>query len=122
MFNWRLLSADLCRDHASDGFARLALGRSFDLETRHDLPILNLTPRPLPVGGPYIRPKLVREWLWANRQLRAMRRPWSMLVSRYDEIERVSTLHIGTVTLPEVAERYARVRRSLQSPHDPMVL
>jgi hypothetical protein len=122
MFNWRLLSADLCRDHATDGFARLALGRSFDLETRHDLPILNLTPLPLVVGGPYLRGKLVRSWLWEVRHLRAMKRPWSMLVSKYDPIERVSTVHIGTVTLPEVAERYARAWRGCPLPHEPMVL
>ena len=122
MFNWRLLSADICRDHACEGKARLALDRNLELELRFELPILNLTPIPLVVGGPYLRPKQVREWFWEVRHLRAMKRPWSMLVSSYDPIERVSTLHIGTVTLPEVAERYARVRRSLQSPHDPMVL
>lgn len=122
MFNWRILSSDLCREHAAEGCARLALNRSFDLETRHDLPILNLTPTPLTVGGPYIRPKQVRAWLWQVRHLRAMHRPWSMLVSKYDPIERVSTVHIGTVTLPEVAERYARVLRGRPLPHSPMVL
>jgi len=121
-FNWRLLSADVCREHATDGTARLSLSRSFDLELRYDLPILNLTPSPLTVGGPYIRPKQVREWFWANRHLRAMHRPWSMLVSKYDEIERVSTLWVGTVTLPEVAERFARMYRDTDLPYNPMVL
>lgn len=109
MFNWRLLSSDLCRDHAADGKARLSLCRSMEFDTRIDLPILNLTPLPLVVGGPYLRPKQVRAWFWEIRHLRAMHRPWSMLVSRYDPVERVSTLHIGTITLPEVVERYARM-------------
>jgi hypothetical protein len=122
MVNWRILASDVCRDHASDGVARLALTRSFDLELRHDLPIINLTPTPLTVGGPYIRPKQVREWFWANRHLRAMHRPWSMIVTKYDPVERVSTLRVGTVTLPEVAERLARRYRNRQLPYSPMVI
>jgi len=122
MVNWRLLSADICRDHAADGKARLSLGRMLDLDARTDLPILNLTPLPLVVGGPYLRPKQVRAWFWEVRQLRAMHRPWSMLVSNYDPIERVSTLHIGTITLPEVVERYARMWRGRTHRFNPMVL
>jgi hypothetical protein len=122
MVNWRLLAADVCREHATDGFARLALSRSFDLELRYDLPILNLTPTPLTVGGPYIRPKQVREWFWANRHLRAMSRPWSMIVTKYDSVERVSTLRVGTVTLPEVAERFARLFRDRELSYSPMVI
>lgn len=121
MFNWRVLSSDLCRDHAADGKARIALNRSFDLETRFDLPIFNLTPLPLVVGGPYLRAKQVRAWFWEVRNLRAMHRPWSMLVSNYDPIERVSTVHIGTVTLPDVVERYARMVRGKVHRFDPMV-
>ena len=123
MFNWRLLSTDVCRDHASEGKSRLALNRSIDLETRFELPILNLTPTPLYVGGPYLRPKQVRAWLWEVRHLRAMKRPWSMLVSSYDPIERVSTLRIGTVTLPDVVERYVYLRRNIaHSPYSPLTL
>lgn len=122
MFNWRLLSSDLCRDHAADGKARLSLSRSLEFDTRYDLPILNLTPTPLTVGGPYIRPKQVREWFWANRHLRAMSRPWSMIVTKYDSVERVSTLRVGTVTLPEVAERFARLFRDRELSYSPMVI
>ena len=121
MFNWRLLSADICRDHACEGKARLALDRNLELELRFELPILNLTPIPLVVGGPYIRPKQVREWFWEVRHLKAMKRPWSMLVSSYDPIERVSTLHVGTVTLPEVVDRYVRAWRGRTLPHNPLV-
>ena len=106
----------------SRGYARLSVGRLSNIESRSDLPILNLTPTPLTVGGPYIRPKQVREWFWANRHLRAMHRPWSMDVTKYDEVERVSTLRIGTVTLPEVAERFARMYRDRDLPFTPMVL
>ena len=121
MFNWRLLSADVCRDHASEGKSRLCLNRSLELELRFELPILNLTPIPLVVGGRYLRPKQVRSWLWEVRHLRAMKRPWSMLVSSYDPIERVSTLHVGTVTLPEVVDRYVRAWRGRPLPHNPLV-
>jgi hypothetical protein len=122
MVNWRILAADVCREHATDGGSRLCLTRAFDLELRHDLPIINLTPAPLTVGGPYLRPKQVREWFWRNRHLRAMSRPWSMVVTKYDPIERVSTLHVGTVTLPEVAERLARLQRDREVPYSPMVI
>jgi hypothetical protein len=122
MFNWRLLSSDVCREHAAEGEARITLGRMVDLELRPDLPTLNLTPLPLVVGGPYLRPKQVRAWFWEVRHLRAMHRPWSMLVSRYDPIERVSTLHIGTITLPEVVERYTRMRRNGPLKFNPLVL
>jgi hypothetical protein len=122
MFNWRLLSSDLCRDHAADGKARLSLSRSMEFDTRYDLPVLNLTPLPLVVGGPYLRPKQVRAWFWEARGLRAMHRPWSVLVSNYDPIERVSTLHIGTITLPEVVERYTRMRRNGLLKFNPLVL
>lgn len=122
MFNWRLLSSDLCREHAADGKARISLCRSMEFDTRFDLPILNLTPTPLTVGGPYLRPKQVRAWLWGVRHLRAMHRPWSMLVSNYDPIERVSTLHIGTITLPEVVERYTQITRSCPHKPTPLVL
>ena len=44
------------------------------------------------------------------------------LDTKYDEIERVSTLRVGTVTLPEVAERFARMRRDTDLPYNPMVL
>lgn len=122
MFNWRLLSADLCREHAAEGRARLTLGRMLELDARIDLPVINLTPTPLTVGGPYLRPKEVRSWFWSVRHLRSMHRPWSMLVSDYDPIERVSTLHIGTVTLPEVMDRYTRMHRVRPFPHNPPVL
>ena len=93
-----------------------------DLELRPDLPILNLTPLPLVVGGPYLRPRQVRVWFWEVRHLRAMHRPWSMLVSNYDPIERVSTLHIGTITLPEVVDRYTRMLQGRINRFEPMVL
>jgi len=121
MFNWRLLSSDLCREHASDGKARLSLCRSIEFDTRYDLPLINLTPTPLTVGGPYLRPKQVRAWLWTNRHLRAMSRPWSMLVTNYDPVERVSTLHIATITLPEVMERYTRMQRNRPPTFTPLV-
>ena len=121
MFNWRLLAADLCRDHAADGKARLSLSRSLEFDSRYDLPIFNLTPLPLVVGGPYLRPKQVRPWFWEVRHLRAMHRPWSILISSYDPILRVSTVHIGTITLPEVVERYTRMLRGRIHRFNPLV-
>lgn len=121
MVNWRLLSADLCREHTFRGHARLSIGRIHNLESRTDLPILNLTPTPLTVGGPYLRPKQVREWFWANRHLRAMHRPWSLLVTQYNPEHNLSTLHIGTITLPEVVSRYTCMVQN-RSPLTPLVL
>lgn len=121
-FNWRLLSADVCRNHASTGIARIALGGFMELETHKEFPILNLTKTPLIVGGPYLRPKVVRSWFWEMRKLRAMAKPWSMLVSAYDPVARVSILRIGTVTLPEVVARYVRVQSGRDHQHEPWVL
>lgn len=121
MFNWRVLSSDLCRAHTVTGHARLALNRSSELESRVDLPILNLTPLPLVVGGPYLRPKQVRAWFWEVRHLRAMHRPWSMLVTNYDPVEQVSTVHIGTVTLPDVVEKYVCMLQGRTHRFHPMV-
>jgi hypothetical protein len=45
-----------------------------------------------------------------------------MLVSNYDPIERVSTLHIGTITLPDVVDRYVRMWRGRTHRFNPMVL
>lgn len=45
-----------------------------------------------------------------------------MVVTKYDPVERVSTLRVGTVTLPEVAERLARKYRNQEIPYYPMVI
>jgi hypothetical protein len=115
MFNWRVLSSDLCRDHAADGKARIALNRSFDLETRFDLPIFNLTPLPSSWGD-LTACEAGTCLVLGGQTPAAMHRPWSMLISNYDPVERVSTVHIGTVTLPDVVERYARMARGRFAP------
>jgi hypothetical protein len=57
------------------------------------------------VEGEALRPKDIRQFLWDNRNLRALKRDRAFIWSEYDSESDISKVGLGTITVNRALER-----------------